>query len=164
MSSAVMAPPQESTVIESAFGRLDVPAEALMHFAAPMWGFERHREFALLPAARKGLWWFISTADTPTTFILADPFVAQDGYGIDLNDSERDQLALHDVNDALALVVVAMPAAPGEAVTANFRAPLVFNVAERRVMQVVNRDDRQQLNAVIDLAKYPAQDGGVRLD
>lgn len=135
-------------------GMVEVPVDVIMHFVAPMWGFAQ-QDFALLPASRQGIWWFIATGDTPVTFVLADPFVAAPDYGVDINDAEREALALDAEDDALALVLLVMPTRPGEAVTANFRAPLVFNLRERTVMQVVNRDDRHQLAAPVDLSAYP---------
>jgi flagellar assembly factor FliW len=135
-------------------GVVEVPADVVMRFVTPMWGFAQ-QEFVLLPASRQGIWWFISTGDHPVTFVLADPFVAAPDYGVDVNDAEREALALDAEDDALALVLLVMPTRPGEQVTGNFRAPLVFNLRERRVMQVVNRDDRYQLAAPVDLNAYP---------
>lgn len=153
----------ESVTITHTFGTLEVPREAVMRFVTPMWGFEGHQEFALLPAARAGLWWFISTGDTPTTFVLADPFIASDGYSIDLADAEREALALHDESDALALILLSMPSTPDQPVAGNFRAPLVFNMAERLVKQVVNRDEQYPLTMAVDLTRYPAQADGLHL-
>lgn len=154
---------QGMITIAHSLGTIEVPGDAVMRFVTPMWGFEQHNEFALLPAARQGLWWFIATGETPTTFVLADPFVSAGNYAIDLTDAERDELALADENDALALVLLAMPAAPGEPVRGNFRAPLIFNVTQRKVKQIVNRDDRHQLDQVVDLSRYPANEAGVQL-
>lgn len=154
---------QGTITITHTFGTIEVPVEAVMRFTTPMWGFESYPEFALLPAGRQGLWWFIATGDMPTTFVLADPFMATSDYSIDLNDAEREELGLQQESDALALVLLAIPAAAGEAVTGNFRAPLVFNVSERRVKQVVNRDDRFQLAELVDLGRYPAQEGGLQV-
>ena len=139
-------------------GTLEVPQDAVMQFTTPMMGFG-HTEYALLPAARRGLWWFIATGDEPTTFVLADPFVAIADYEVDLNDAEREELALHDERDALALVLLVMPAVAGERVTGNFRAPLVFNLADRKVKQVVNRDERYGLSETVDLSRYELSDG-----
>jgi flagellar assembly factor FliW len=135
-------------------GPMEVPADVLMRFVAPMWGFTQ-REFALLPASRQGIWWLISTGDQPVTFVLADPFVAAADYAIDMNDSEQEALGLKDLNDALALVLLVMPSRAGDPVTGNFRAPLVFNLRERTVLQVVNRDEQYHLASPVDLSAYP---------
>ena len=144
-------------------GPVSIPRDALMHFTTPIWGFEHIDAFALLPAGRQGLWWLISVDKPPVTFILADPFVAQPDYEIDLNDAERDELGLRDENDAIALVMLVMPTTPDQPVTANFRAPLIFNLSENKVKQVVNRNDTYQVAAPVNIAKYalhPQEDGG----
>lgn len=139
-------------------GEINVPAVAVMQFTTPMWGFEAHREFALLPSARQGIWWFISAGDNPATFVLADPFVAMPDYALTLSDAEREELVLQDEQDALVLVLLVMPLQPGEAVTGNFRAPLVFNLVEQKVKQVVNPDDSQVIAGPISLGLYPVRD------
>lgn len=140
-------------------GLIEVPADVIMRFVTPMWGFEQHPGFALLPAARQGLWWFISPGDNPATFVLADPFVALEGYSIDLTDQERAELDLQDEGDALALVMLTMPATPSQPVTGNFRAPLVFNLAERRVKQVVVVEEEYGLAQPVDLSLYALKAG-----
>jgi len=137
MSTAAMEQSRGPVAIAHPLGMMEVPADAVMRFTVPMWGFEPHREFALLPAARRGLWWFLSTTDSATTFVLADPFVAVDGYSIDLTDHERDELAL--VNEADAL----------------------FNLSKCLVKQVVNRDEQFGLAEAVDLSRYPLQDDPV---
>jgi flagellar assembly factor FliW len=138
---------------------IEVSREAVMQFVTPMWGFESHQEFALVPAARNGIWWFLGTGDSPLHFVLADPFVAMSDCSIDLNAGDREELGIEHEQDALVLVLLTMPSGPGQPVTGNFRAPLVFNVAKQRVKQVVNRDERLQFNEPVDLLKYPLQDG-----
>jgi flagellar assembly factor FliW len=72
-----------------------------------------------------------------------------------MNDSEQEALGLQDLNDALALVLLVMPSRAGDPVTGNFRAPLVFNLRERTVLQVVNRDEQYHLASPVDLSAYP---------
>jgi len=58
-------------------------------------------------------------------------------------------------------VMVALPATAGEPATANFRAPIVFNLRERLALQIVSRDERWGMQEPIDLAKYPRNEHGV---
>jgi flagellar assembly factor FliW len=140
-------------------GSLDVPVDAVMDFSTPLGGFDQTR-FALLPASRRGIWWFISLDDPVVTFVLADPFVASDDYGIDLSDAERLELGLADTTHAMALVLLVMPSAQEQEVTGNFRAPLVFNLAERKVLQIVIRDERYGVAERVDLSRYPLGETG----
>lgn len=151
------------TITSPAVGTIEVSGEAVMHFTEALWGFPERTAYALLPAARHGLWWLLSVDEPQTTFVLADPFVGHPEYRIDLGESERDALQIVEPTDALALVMVALPMTPSEPVTGNFRAPIVFNISKGLAQQVVNRDEQYSLRESMDLSAYPAQEGGVRL-
>ena len=144
-------------------GDLEVTDDVVMSFLAPLWGFPRHGEFALLPAARDGLWWLQSMSDGGVTFLLADPFVLDAEYGVDLGETERAALHIEQPSDALGLVMLTLPAAASDQATGNFRAPLVFNVGRRVAMQVVSRDDTHELRRAVSLEVFPAQANGLRL-
>jgi flagellar assembly factor FliW len=167
MTSVAMDQPSRSTttytIASPSVGTIDVSGEFVMQFTEALWGFPDRTAYALLPAARQGLWWLLSVDEPQTTFVLADPFVSHAEYGIDLGESERDALQIVDPSDALALVMVALPMTPGGAVTGNFRAPIVFNIAKGLAQQVVNRDERYALQEPMDLAAYPVAEDGLRL-
>jgi flagellar assembly factor FliW len=151
------------TITSPAVGTIEVSGEAVMHFTEALWGFPERTTYALLPAARQGLWWLLSVDEPQTTFVLADPFVGHAEYGIDLGESERDALQIADPTDALALVMVALPMTASEPVTGNFRAPIVFNISKGLAQQVVNRDEQYSLREPMDLAAYPLAEDGLRL-
>ena len=167
MSHAVMDQQDRSTttytITSPAIGTIEVSGDAVMHFTEALRGFPDRTAYALLPAARQGLWWLLSLDEPQTTFVLADPFVGHADYGIDLGESERAALQIVDPTDALALVMVALPMTTGEPVTGNFRAPIVFNISKGLARQVVNRDEQYALQEPMDLAAYPAQEDGLRL-
>ena len=167
MSHAVMDQQDRSTttytITSPAVGTIEVSGEAVMHFTEALWGFPERTAYALLPAARQGLWWLLSVQEPHTTFVLADPFVSHADYGIDLGELEREALQIIEPTDALALVMVALPITSSEAVTGNFRAPIVFNVSRRLAQQVVNRDEHYSLREPMDLAAYPVTEHGLRL-
>lgn len=150
------------TITSPAIGTIEVSGEAVMQFTEALWGFPDRTAYALLPALRQGLWWLLSIDETQTTFVLADPFVGHPEYGIDLGESEREALQIVDPTDALALVMVTLPMSPHEPVTANFRAPIVFNLAKGLAQQVVNRDEQYSLRQTVNLSAYPLQDDGIR--
>lgn len=151
------------SVFSLVLGELEVSEQVVMTFDTPLWGFPSHHEYALLPAARAGLWWLQSTTDAGVTFLLADPFVLDPSYGVDLGETERAALRIEAPTDALGLVMLTLPTEGHEGATANFRAPLVFNVARRRGMQVVSRDEGHELRRPVTLDVFPAQEDGLRL-
>ncbi len=144
-------------------GDLEVSEQVVMTFDTPLWGFPSQQEYALLPAARAGLWWLQSTTDAGVTFLLADPFVLDPAYGVDLGETERVALRIEQPADAFGLVMLTLPADGNDGATANFRAPLVFNLAHRRGMQVVSRDESHELRRAVTLGVFPPQEDGLRL-
>jgi flagellar assembly factor FliW len=155
--------PSIRSVSSLVLGELDVSAEVVMAFPTPLFGFPNHAEYALLPAAREGLWWLQSMSDEAVTFLLADPFVLDAGYGVDLGETERAALHIEQPSDAFGLVMLTLPAEATDSATANFRAPIVFNLGRRLGRQVVNREDGHDLRRAVSLEVFPAQTSGVRI-
>jgi flagellar assembly factor FliW len=94
---------------------------------------------------------------------LADPFVLDTSYGVDLGETERTALAIEQPTDAFSLVMLTLPNQSGDSATANFRAPLVFNLAQRVGMQVVSRDESHAIRRPVTLNVFPLQADGVRV-
>jgi flagellar assembly factor FliW len=158
------AAPAPTVTIVHPFGTIEVSEEAVMTFPqGGLFGFERTTRYALLPAQRRGLWWMMSPTTPPVTFVLADPFVFHPDYALDLAESEKARLGIEQPTDAIALVVLTLPAEPTGQVTANLRAPVVFNITTRLAAQVVNRDESHGVQVPVDLAVFPPQADGVAL-
>jgi flagellar assembly factor FliW len=136
-------------------GTVEVPEDAIVQFTEPLLGFPGRQAYALIPAARDGLWWCISVEEPVVTFVLADPFVAMAEFGFDLSASDRERLDIREATDPLVLVVVQLPLGPDGVVTANLRAPIVVNLRTRDAAQLISGDERQALAAPIDLSRYP---------
>ncbi len=150
------------TVSSLILGEINVAEDIIMHFPNALWGFPDRHDYALVPGARDGMWWLQSLTDEGTTFVLADPFVLDAEYSVDVGETEGQMLEIAHPSDAFGLVMLSLPATTSEAITANFRAPIVFNLARRRAMQVVSRDDKHELRRVISLDVFPAFEYGVR--
>lgn len=144
-------------------GDMEVSADVVMSFPTPLWGFPDYAEYALVPAAREGLWWMQSMTNEAVTFLLADPFVLDASYGLDLGDTERVALGIEQPSDALSLVMLTLPNETSLGATANFRAPLVFNLSRRVGMQIVSRDEEHELRRSVTLDVFPPQADGVRV-
>lgn len=135
-----------------------------VRFPTPLWGIPHARTYALRPAAREGVWWLQSHEEPVTTFVLADPFVVDADYFVDLGDKERAALEAHAADDVIALVILTLPSGPGQPVTGNFRAPVVLNVRAGIGLQVVNRDENQQIARPVNLGAYTPRDAAAGTD
>lgn len=151
------------TVSSLILGDIEVSHEAVFAFPTPLFGFPNHHEYALLPATRNGLWWLQSLHNASTAFLLADPFVIDAEYCVDIGESEKQALRIENPNDVLGLIMITLPPDGGDGATGNFRAPLVLNLASRMGMQVVGRDETHNLRSPVSLATFPPQPDGIAL-
>lgn len=138
-------------------GDLHVPQECIFHFANGLHGFETHDRFALVPAAREGLFWLQSLADRDVVFLLIDPFIASPGFEVDLGLGERNALELDDPMDVLVLAIVTLPPGNEDSPTANLRGPLVLNARKLIAQQVMSAVPGHEVRTPIDLNALPAR-------
>ena len=160
-AAALVLPVSETTptvAIDSlVLGPLHVPATSVFHFANGLHGFETFTEFALVPAAREGLFWLQALASRDVVFLLIDPFVASPGFEVDLGATERASLQLSNPMDVLVLAIVTLPAGGDTAPTANFRGPIVLNSRVRVASQVMSAVQGHEVRTPIDLHALPAR-------
>lgn len=138
-------------------GQLQVPSTSVFHFANGLHGFETYTEFALLPAAREGLFWLQAVASRDVVFLLIDPFVALPGFEVDLGITERQSLQLDNPMDVLVLAIVTLPAGNDSTPTANFRGPIVLNARVRVASQVMSAVQGHDVRTPVDLHALPAR-------
>lgn len=138
-------------------GQIHVPASSVFNFANGLHGFETHFEFALVPAAREGLFWLQSLSSRDVVFLLIDPFVALPGFEVDLGVSERAQLKLKDPTDVLVFAIVTLPAGSQDSPTANFRGPIVLNARERVASQIMSAVQGHEVRTPVNLHALPAR-------
>ncbi|MEP6766783.1 MAG: flagellar assembly protein FliW [Gemmatimonadaceae bacterium] len=140
-----------------ALGEVPVLADSIFHFAAGIHGFESHHEFALIPAAREGLFWLQSLNGRDVVFLLIDPFMAAPGFEVDLGVTERGSLELDNPMDVLVLAIVTLPVGQTESPTANFRGPIVLNTRKRIAAQVMSAVQGHDVRTPVDLHVLPAR-------
>jgi flagellar assembly factor FliW len=138
-------------------GQVHVPASSVFHFPNGVHGFETFTEFALVPAAREGLFWLQALASRDVVFLLIDPFVAVPGFEVDLGVTERATLQLDNPMDVLVLAIVTLPDGNEGSPTANFRGPIVLNARVRVASQIVSAVQGHEVRTPIDLHALPAR-------
>ncbi len=138
-------------------GQVQVPQSSVFQFANGLHGFETHLEFALVPAAREGLFWLQSVTNRDVVFLLIDPFVASPGFEVDLGVTERATLQLDNPMDVLVLAIVTLPVGNAGAPTANFRGPIVLNARKRIASQIMSAVQAHEVRTPVDLHALPAR-------
>ena len=121
------------------FGSIDVRAKDILVFPEALYGFDREKEFVLLPLDPKvdsPMEWLQSLMTPELAFIVTDPFLFVPQYKMVLNDDEKNQLKIKSTESVLVRVVVTIPKIHSK-MTANLVAPLVINRQSRLAKQVV---------------------------
>jgi flagellar assembly factor FliW len=122
--------------VASSFGPLEVPAEQVLHFAQGLLGFAECREWVLLARGDAHSMWLQSIEHPELALLLIDPFVAFDGFALDVPATASAQLDAGHADDVLVLAPVTMARGNAPA-TANLRGPVLINWRARRGVQVV---------------------------
>ncbi|MEO7361277.1 MAG: flagellar assembly protein FliW [Gemmatimonadaceae bacterium] len=156
---AMTSPEAASTVAVDSLvlGQVQVPVTSVFYFANGLHGFETHFEFALVPAAREGLFWLQSLTSRDVVFLLIDPFVAVPGFEVDLGVTESAQLKLDNPMDVLVFAIVTLPAGNVGSPTANFRGPIVLNARARVASQIMSAVPGHEVRTPVDLHALPAR-------
>lgn len=139
------------TIDTRLLGEISIPAASVYTFPTGLPGFEAQTRFALIPAAGAHVFWLQSLDEPGLAFVMADPFVAIEGYEVDLKPSELRELGLEQASDALVFVIVTLPAVEQDSATANFRGPVVLNTRTRTGRQVVSAADTYDIHTPFNL-------------
>jgi len=127
------------------------PGETI-DFPAGLFGFDDCRSFTLTPAARTGLFWLQSLEHHGLVFLLVDPFLAFEGYAVDVGAADLLVLQVTDASEVAVLAMVTLPATRDGQPTVNLQGPIVFNMKRRRARQAVLTEGGE-LRAPLDLAR-----------
>jgi flagellar assembly factor FliW len=121
------------------FGSIDVQAEDVLLFPEALYGFDREKEFVLLPLdpnIDSPMEWLQSLGTPELAFIVTDPFLFVPQYKMVLNDDEKHQLKVESTESMVIRVIVTIPKVHAK-MTANLVAPLVINQKNRLAKQIV---------------------------
>jgi flagellar assembly factor FliW len=115
----------------------DVPVIDLVH---PMPGFPDDRRFALVDLDGTGQLCSLTSLDhEDLRFLVAPPATFFPDFALEIDDATIADLDIHSAEDVMVLLVV-NPGATLLTSTANLRAPVVLNTANRRACQVIVDD------------------------
>lgn len=144
--------PRRMQLASDLLGSLDVSDRELIRFPNGLFGFPECREFALVPAAREGLYWLQSSDYSALTFLLVDPFLAFRGYSVDLPPNDLTELGAGEASDVAILAIVTLPAARTEQPTANLQGPLAINLTARQAKQMAIGESEWGVRCAFDIA------------
>ena len=119
------------------FGEIDVKDADLIELPAGLIGFPELKRYVLLDHDKESPFkWLQSLDDGAIAFVLINPLLFKPDYTVEVTEAEVSDLDLKNEEDAVISVIITIPTNP-QNMTANLKAPLVFNLHNRRGKQLV---------------------------
>lgn len=123
------------------FGQVDVQEESILKFSEGILGFSDLRKFVLLDDPTDDIFAWLQSCDEPAiAFPVLEPELFAESYKVSLAKTDYEALKMTDLSRARLLCIVTIPEDPTQ-MTANLKAPIVVNVAERTARQCVLQDN-----------------------
>jgi flagellar assembly factor FliW len=121
----------------SRFGEIEVDEKDVILLPSGLIGFPELKQYVLLDHDKESPFkWFQSLEDGSIAFVLIDPLLFKPDYLAEVTDSELNDLDVQSEEDLVISVIVTVPSNP-QNMTANLKAPLIFNLKNRRGKQVI---------------------------
>lgn len=119
------------------FGVVEVPEDTVYMFPEAIPGFPRFHRYAILHAARcEPFQWLQCLEDPDLAFVLIDPLLFRPDYLVEMTAEEARSIEIEDLTAGFVRVIVTVPPDPRD-MTANLRAPLVFNPPRQLARQLI---------------------------
>ena len=119
------------------FGEIEIEDNKIINMPMGLLGFSKLKKYIILDHEPKSpSKWFQSAEEASLAFVITDPFYFKPNYKLQFKITEVGSLQPKE-NDELAVsVIVSIPPDPS-LMTANLRAPLLFNLRNKKGMQLV---------------------------
>ncbi len=115
-------------ITTSQFGEIEIPPKYIFYFEEGLLGFDDLREFALISEEEtEPFKWLISLEEPEIGFPLLNPWLINPSYSPNKK---------FDLSKEAALVVVTLENELGK-ITANMKAPIVFNTEKNTAEQII---------------------------
>jgi flagellar assembly factor FliW len=123
------------------FGQVQFQSEDLLAFPEGILGFADLKKFVLLDDPNDDIFAWLQSCDEPAiAFPVLEPELFSESFKITLAKSDLEALKLQSAQGARLFCIITIPDDPTQ-MTANMKAPIVINVAEKRARQCVLQDN-----------------------
>lgn len=128
------------------FGKVDIDDEKILTFDNGIMGFEDMKRWTVIYDIEKGsetpISWFQSLDCEGLALPIISPFSVTGRYEPIVEDELLKPLGEFKDEDLIIFLTITIPAEDPSKTTANFKAPLIINLKNRKGMQViVNNED-----------------------
>jgi flagellar assembly factor FliW len=119
------------------FGEIEVNDADVIKLPAGLIGFPEYKQYVLLDHDKESPFkWLQSLDEGAIAFVVIDPRLFRPDYTVEVTQAEVTDLALDNEDDAVVSVIITMPSNP-QNMTANLKAPLIFNLKNRTGKQII---------------------------
>lgn len=127
----------------SRFGVVSIEQEDLVLFPEGILGFNDLRSFVFLEDPNDDIFAWLQSAENPAiAFPILEPELFADDYTVSLAKNDQQALQLESPDNGFRVfTIVTIPEDPTK-MTANLKAPIVVNVAQKIARQCVLQDNR----------------------
>lgn len=123
----------------------NMPTEDVIVFKDGLLGLEHLKKYILLsPQVDLPFSYLQSVEDENLAFVVINPFLYMPDYSFDIYDDVIDELEVTAPSDIFVLVVAVVPSDITK-MTANFAAPILINVKNKKAKQVVLQDSKYEI-------------------
>lgn len=123
-------------ITSTRFGELDISQQQVYRFIEPLFGFPELREYIVLHQESEDIFEYLQAVGEPDlTFIVVDPFTLFPEYEFDLSDVWKERLSIDSAEDIEVKVILTVRSQSD--ITANLKAPIIFNTRNKNAVQIV---------------------------
>jgi len=132
------------------FGETEIDEKYIIHFPEGIPGFETVKNYVLLDETdeENPFLWLQGLENTNLALAIIDPKYLMPEYYLDVDDSEVEVLDIKDVSDVRVYCIVVVPEDITK-ISANFKAPVVINLENRKGKQVIVRNEEYEIKHYI---------------
>lgn len=144
----------------SRFGEIEVNESDVISLPEGLIGFPELTRYVLLDHDTDSPFkWLQSIDDGAMAFVVMSPLTFRPDYTVEVSEEEISVLTLSNPEDAVISVIVTIPVDPKK-MSANLKAPLIFNLKNRLGKQVIVKDPQYQTKHFIieEIKKYAKKD------
>ena len=138
------------------FGEIEVDEKEELVMPSGVIGFPELKKFVLLDHDENSPFkWLQSLTDGSIAFVVMNPLLFKPDYVVEVGGAELSDLNIEKEEDAIVSVILTMPSDPSK-ITANLKAPLVFNLNNRKGKQIIlsNSDFSTRHNIMDEIERY----------
>ncbi len=119
------------------FGELEIPDDKIITMAKPILGFESLKHYCIIEREDgEPFLWYQAVDDPAIAFIVVNPLFFFQGYRIEVNPKEIEELEIKDVSSVETYVIVTVPT-DARRMTANLQGPILINTENRLAKQLI---------------------------